>query len=50
MKWTIGGSYGVCESDTIGLRLVCRIGIKEGPSLGLLLDCSLGTWLGKSLA
>ena len=49
MKWTIGGSCGVCESDMIGLRLVCRIGIKEGPSLGLLLDYTIGTWVGKSI-
>ena len=46
MKWTMGGSYGVCDSDELGLRLVLEIGICEGPSLGILLEYTLGTWLG----
>ena len=50
LTWTLGGSYGVCESDTLGLRLVRNIGRQEGPSLGILLDYTLGTWVGKSLA
>ena len=49
LKWTLGGSDGVCESDTLGLRLVCEIGKQEGLSLGLMLEYTLGTWVGKSL-
>ena len=26
LKWALGGSDGVCESDTLGLRLLCDIG------------------------
>ena len=25
LKWEMGGSDGVCESDTLGLRIVCNI-------------------------
>ena len=49
-KWTLVGSYRVCESNTLGLRLVCKIGGLKGPSLGLLLDYTPETWVGKSLA
>ena len=41
LKWTLGGSDGVCESDTLGLRILYRIGIWEGPSLGLMLEYTL---------
>ena len=50
IKWTLGGSDGVCESDTLGLRLLFRIGRWEGPSLGILLEYTLVIWVGKSLA
>ena len=50
LKWTLGGSGGVCDSGTLGLRSVCEIGIWEGPSLGILLGYTLGTWVGKSIA
>ena len=37
MKLALGVSDGVCESDTLWLRLVCEIERLECPSLGLLL-------------
>ena len=46
----MGGSYEVCESDILGLRLVCEIGRRNGPPVGLLLDYTLGTLVGMSLA
>ena len=49
-NWTLGCSYEVYKSDTLRLRLVCKIEIQEGPSLGIMLEYSLGTWVGKSLA
>ena len=50
LKWTPGVSFGVFDSDTLGLRLVCKIGIKEVPSLGIIIEYTLGTWVVKSLA
>ena len=41
---------GVCESDTLGFRIVCNIEIREVPSFGILLEYTLVTWVGKSLA
>ena len=38
MEWTIEGSDGVCESDTLGFMLVCEVGRQEGPSLGILIE------------
>ena len=37
------------ESDTLGLRILCKIVRHEGAPLGLLLDYTLGTRVGKSL-
>ena len=37
LKWALGGSYEVCESDTLGLSLVYKIGRLDGPSLGLII-------------
>ena len=46
MKWALGGSYGVCESDILGLMIVRDIIIREGPLLGLMIGYTLGTWVG----
>ena len=50
LKWILGGSDGVCESDTLSLKILCRIEIWEVPSLGLMLEYTLVIWVGKSLA
>ena len=50
MKCALGGSDGVCWSDTLVLSLVCNIVRLEGPSLGLLIDYTILTWVGNSLA
>ena len=49
LKWTLGGSDEICESDTLGLRLICEIGRQVVPALGIMLEYTLGTWVGKSL-
>ena len=38
LKWALGGSYGVCDSDKLGFRLVCKIGRWQGPWIGVLLE------------
>ena len=50
LKWTPEGSNGVCDSDTLRLRLVCNIGRRKGASLSILIEYTLETWFGKSLA
>ena len=43
LKLLLGGSDGSFDSDTLGLRLVCDIGILEVPLLGILLEYTLVT-------
>ena len=50
LKLKLGGSDGVCDIDTLGLRLLRKILRQEVPSLGLMIEYTLGTWVGKSLA